>query len=271
MAEIEEFGNPLNPLQNDLLEASESDRSSRLRRRIRTRREGGGLVWNVLTVLIWLGMAFAIIAFVSIYTNPQAAMNPFPPARPTLVSAIVLPTITPTPTATMTTQPGPGTATSAPTETLVPTVTETPTLEPTETFTPGPSPTATIRSLYPFILRGEVKVIDGATFPDHDTCKLWVAGQAYDLQGAPMVGITVMMGGYLNDKSLYQLSLTGTALQYGPAGYEFTAADQPVKSKQAVWVELFDQAMIPLSNKIYFDTTEDCKQNLILINFRQVR
>jgi hypothetical protein len=120
-------------------------------------------------------------------------------------------------------------------------------------------------------LRGEIKFIPGATFPDHDTCKLWVAGQAYDLQGAPMQGITVMLGGYLDRKTLSQLSLTGTALQYGQAGYEFTVADQAVKSKQAVWVALFDQAMIPLSGKIYFDTYDDCSQNLVLVNFRQVR
>jgi hypothetical protein len=120
-------------------------------------------------------------------------------------------------------------------------------------------------------LRGDIKVIPGATFPDHDTCKLWVAGQAYDLQGAPMQGITVMLGGSLGGKNLYQLSLTGTALQYGQAGYEFTVAEQAIKSKQAAWVALFDQAMIPLSGKIYFETYDDCSQNLILVNFRQIR
>ena len=72
-------------------------------------------------------------------------------------------------------------------------------------------------------------------------------------------------------KACTQLSLTGTALQYGQAGYEFTLADHPIKSKQSVWVMLFDQAMIPLSGKIYFDTSEDCPQNLILVNFRQIR
>jgi hypothetical protein len=156
---------------------------------------------------------------------------------------------------------------------MTPTATHTPTSSPTptETPTPGPSPTATVYSLYPFIQRGEIKVIDGSTFPDRDMCRLWVAGQAYDLQGAPMVGITVMMGGRLDRKNLNQLSLTGTALQYGQAGYEFTLAEQPANSKQSVWVQLFDQSMVPLSSRIFFDTYEDCTQNLILINFRQVR
>jgi hypothetical protein len=235
------------------------------------RNDGKDLTWNVLTVLVWLGMAFMVMAFVTILFNPNSALNPLrAPEAPTLVSAVQIPTMTPSSTPTpdvLTKTPSPTPVTPTATATL----TRTPTPTATETVTPGPSPTATIHSLYPFILRGETKVIDAATFPDHDTCKLWVAGQAYDLQGAPMVGITVMLGGYMDGKNLYQLSLTGTALQYGQAGYEFTIADRPVKSRQSVWVELFDQAMIPLSAKVYFDTVEDCGQNLILINFRQVR
>jgi len=38
-----------------------------------------------------------------------------------------------------------------------------------------------------------------------------------------------------------------------------------------MWVRLIDQARLPLSPKVYFDTYEDCHRNLIVINFRQVR
>jgi hypothetical protein len=227
------------------------------------------MIWNVLTVLIWLGMACAVMAFASIYANPQTLPDPFRPVPPTLVAVVQIPTQTATLPPSLTPQPTEPTATSTTTPTSTVTITPSPTV--TETNTPGPSPTPTIHSLYPFILRGDIKMISGSTFSDHDTCKLWVAGQAYDLQGAPMQGITVMLGGYLGGKNLYQLSLTGTALQYGQAGYEFTVTDKPQKSKQSAWVALFDQAMIPLSGRIYFDTTEDCSQNLILINFRQIR
>lgn len=228
--------------------------------------QGAALVWNVLTVLVWLITACAIMAFLSIYKNPASAFNPFyEPQAPTLAAVVVIPTGTASP------QPTQGTEAASPTPTLPPpTATSTATLQPTETATPGPSPTPTVYSLYPFIQRGEIKVIDGATFHDRDQCNLWVAGQAYDIQGAPMVGITVMLGGGLDYKSLYQLSLTGTALQYGQAGYEFTIADHPIKSSESVYVQLFDQAMIPLSGRVYFDTTEDCSQNLVLISFRQV-
>jgi hypothetical protein len=125
--------------------------------------------------------------------------------------------------------------------------------------------------VYPFVVRSDPKVLDASTFAGHDTCKLWVAGQTFNLQGAPMVGITVMLGGYLDGRLYQELTLTGTALQYGQAGYEFTIRDQPMKSKEALWVMLFDQSMAPLSGKIYFDTHADCDENLVVINFKQVR
>lgn len=237
-----------------------------------SRPAGNDLPWNVLTVLVLLGMLSMIMAVVTLLVNPDSRLNPFKPVQPTLVSAVHIPTMTASPLPSRTPTRDPAAAQSLDTATPVtPTVTFTPSPVPTETFTPGPSPTATIYSIFPFTLRGEVKAIDGATFPEHDTCRLWVAGQAYDIQGAPITGATVMLGGVLERKSFNQLSLTGTALQYGPAGYEFTIADHPVKSKQSVWVQLFDQAMLPLSARIYFDTSEDCTQNLVLINFRQVR
>jgi hypothetical protein len=231
--------------------------------------EHSDLVWNVLTVLVWVLIVCVVMAFLSISANPKSAMSMFQPNAPTLASFVTLPTMTASP------QPS-ATAGVSPTVTLTPipptaTLSPAPTSIPTETATLGPSPTATIHSLYPFAPRGEIKVIDAATFPDHESCRLWVAGQAYDLQGAPMTGITVMLGGYLDRKTLSQLSLTGTALQYGQAGYEFTVADRPSASKEDVYVQLFDQAMIPLSGRVYFNTAEDCTQNLVLINFRQVR
>lgn len=265
MAAIEEQIPPPNPQPRGTRPRRKSARAARGRGR-------KDLVWNVLTVFVWLGMACVAMAFAAIYANPMSLPEPLRPFPPTLVSEVHLPTSTATPPPSSTPVPKQPTRTFTPTSTPVtPTVTFTPSPTVTETPTPGPSPTPTIYSAYPFILRGEIKVIPGATFPDHDTCKLWVAGQAYDLQGAPMQGITMMLGGALDGKTLYQLSLTGTALQYGQAGFEFTVADKPVNSKQSAWVALFDQAMLPLSGKIYFDTYDDCSKNLILVNFRQVR
>jgi hypothetical protein len=66
-------------------------------------------------------------------------------------------------------------------------------------------------------------------------------------------------------------SLTGIAPQYGQSGYEFTLSDKPVASNNTLWVQLLDQAGLPLSEKAYFETFEDCGSNLIFLNFKQVR
>ncbi len=231
-------------------------------------------IWNALTLLIFLGLCVLSVAFMVILTDPTNQMNPFPP--PTLQPTRFLPTVTPADTEIPVTP-------ATPTFTVRPTITRTPTFTPvpptsTVTVTPtatitqteGPTPTATINSVYPFILRGDPVAISSSAIPGHEECKLWVAGQAYDLQQAPMVGITVQLGGYLG-RTLSQFSLTGTALQYGPAGYEFTVSNTVQGSEDSAWVMLLDQAGVPLSNRIYFNTYDDCEKNLILINFRQIR
>jgi hypothetical protein len=246
--------------------------SNRPRARRGSRRTAAGQtdpVWNVLTILIFAGLCLISVAFVMVFSEPNSSLNPFPP--PTLQPTLFFPSPTPFDTAVPVIPSNTPTITLTPTFTPIPptaTLTQTPTA--TVTFTPGPSPTATINSLYPFILRGDPVAIAGSAIPDHDECKLWVAGQAYDLQGAPMVGITVQLGGYLG-RTVSQFSLTGTALQFGPAGYEFTVSNTVQASTKDVWVMLLDQASVPLSNRIYFDTFNDCERNIILINFRQIR
>jgi hypothetical protein len=86
-----------------------------------------------------------------------------------------------------------------------------------------------------------------------------------------MVGVTIMMGGYFNGRTVNQLSLTGTALQYGQAGYEFLLAEAPVNSRGQIWVQLYDQSLVPLSDRIYVDTFEDCERNMVLVNFRKIK
>jgi hypothetical protein len=75
----------------------------------------------------------------------------------------------------------------------------------------------------------------------------------------------------LNGETIDLITISGTAPQYGQAGYEFKLADQPVDSVQNLYLQLLDQADLPLSEKYYFDTFNDCEKNLILVNFTQVR
>ena len=95
---------------------------------------GSDLVWNVLTLLVWLGMASLVMAFLSVYINPASPLNPFSPQSPTLAAVIVLPSQTPSPQPSQT---APATETAEPSATPV-----TPTVTPTEP--PVPTETAKI-------------------------------------------------------------------------------------------------------------------------------
>ena len=229
--------------------------------------DGGSAFWDILSILLMVGMLVLGLVFLMIYLNPYISLNPFPP--PAAVPSVFIPTGTPTQkalpptwTATSTLEPSATLTPVPPTDTLTPV--------PTETTTPAP-PTETLpASAYKYMLRGTPAYISGQVIHPDEGCKLWVAGQAFDMKGAPVIGITVQMGGYL-DKSVYLLSLTGTALQYGPGGYEFTLAENAIASTESVWVQLLDQEGYPLSARVSFDTFDGCDQNLILVNFKQVR
>ncbi len=235
-------------------------------------------LFDLLSVLLLIGLVVMLGVFALIFVNPYTPLNPFPPSSPPLPQLVELPTATATPIFPPTWTP---TVTLAPTATLTPQppATAAPAVIPGASPTPeggsqGPveTPTATpVTSGSPYALRGEVMAFPSSAFNSDLGCN-WagVGGQVTDLQGSPVIGLTVQLGGGLNGASTYMLGLTGTAIQYGRAGYEFKLADQPVASKQSLWIQLLDQAGLALSDRIYFDTYNDCQKNLILINFKQV-
>ncbi|WP_299027399.1 hypothetical protein [uncultured Thermanaerothrix sp.] len=232
--------------------------------------EDPDLLWNVLTLLVWLGIGGVLLLVGVIYVNPNSPVNPFPPRPlPTLLS---LPTLgevpSPTPWSTETVLKIP--PTPAPSATLTP--------EPTlilatplpEQSNPIGTPTSPYR--YAFAVQGKPNAISAALYYPERTCD-WtgVAGRVFDIQGSPAIGIRVSLQGYLGGKSMSLLSLTGTASLYGPSGFEFTLADRPLASRGTLYIQLLDQADLPLSPQIAFDTFAECDKNLILIDFKQVR
>ncbi len=234
------------------------------------KKTGGGGFWNFLTLLAILGIILVVVWFALVFRNPNSSVNPFPP--PTLPAQIVLPTQTPTQPALPPTWTPVVTATEVPTFTPVPT--KTATLSATEIVAKGPTPTATEApvSLYVFDLDGTPAGFDASVlYPERDCQWLGVGGQVLDMKNHPVIGITVQIGGTLGTDVIDQTSLTGLALKYGDAGYEFDIARQPVATTQTMWVRLIDQARLPLSPKVIFDTYPECQRNLIIINFRQVR
>ena len=51
-----------------------------------------GVIWNLLSVVLLLGVACLAGGFVLIFTNPYSALNPFPPPPPTAGPETATPT-----------------------------------------------------------------------------------------------------------------------------------------------------------------------------------
>lgn len=224
---------------------------------------------NAMTVVILILVVLVFILTAIIFQNPNHAINPFPP--PTMPARLVISS------AVFTTTALPILPTDKQTETLPPVVIETkpPEPSPTQISFPTSTPSSTPAQGYHYQLQGGAVAITASIFDsDRQNCSwMGVAGQVHDMQDRPVTGILVLMGGRLEGETLDQITMTGTALNYGPAGYEFQVTDHVVQSSGSVWVQLVDQSYIPLSAKVYFDTyaDEDCGRNLIIINFKQVR
>lgn len=238
-----------------------------------------GSVWNMLTTLVLLGIVLMVAYFGIIYIDPYLPINPFPPIS--FPAEIVLPTATATqkpikefpPTWTPTASPLPTDTSTPHPETTTPTPYSIPYTSGAQPLhTPTTSTPVMVKANMPYEMVGTpVFVASIITHTDSDCSWMGVGGQVLDLRNAPIVGVTIQLGGVLGNKYLDMLSLTGTALQYGPAGYEFSLAEKPIASKKTLWLQLLDQAGLQLSAKVYFETSDDCSKNLILLKFKQVR
>ena len=196
------------------------------------KRSTGGIIWNILTILILLSTICVAAVFAVIFVNPYSGINPFPP--PTLPAALTFPTATPTLSLV-----------------LPPTWTPKPTSEPTATSTPRPSatlpPTETPFSLVtqvvtataestqaasggmPFVVQqGQPLAITNIYHPDLACNWIGVGGQVFDLKGSAITGLQVQLGGVLNGTIIPQGSrptLTGL-LPNVPGYYEFVLGDK---------------------------------------------
>ena len=187
----------------------------------RSQKKQGAMIWNILSVLVLLTTLCVGGTYLVIFLNPQSSLNPFPP--PTLpvlaptgtptVRAVLPPTWTPTP-------PPP------PTETLTP--------EPTYTLTPeGTQPTAENTrdpaEGMPFVMQdGNPQYIPNIYHPDAGCSWMGLGGQVIGLNGGPVLYLSIKLGGSLNGEAIDLITISGTAPQYGQAGFEFHLGDQPV-------------------------------------------
>ncbi len=235
-------------------------------------RSGGGCaatLFNILTILTLLGVVLVVLTFIAWFTSPALVPQPLrPPVIPT-----VPPTNTPSPTPiklppTFTPQP---TNTPRPTNTLRPTSTPIPTDTPFSLVTPPTSEASPTPEFAYAVQSNNPIYIENIFHPELGCDWMGVAGQALDLNDAPITGLVVELGGQLGGQSVSMISLTGAATIYGPSGYEFVLADSPTASTGSLYVQLLDQAGRPISEKFFFDTSASCEENLIIINFEKLR
>ena len=242
-----------------------SSPASKTTRRPRRRRNDGCL--NFLTLVTVIVILLLGGYFLLVYLNPTSPFNPFPPPSlpavlvietPTAIPEAILPTATSGTTEIVATQtPVEATAVLAPTHTPIPVI-ETPTV---------------FYSNYPFALQSLPVSFPSAVFHPESGCDwMGVAGQVFDLSGRPVIGLVVRLGGSLAGKPIDITTLTGSASQwYGESGYEFVLGNEPTDATGSLWVQLYDQGNIPISERIKFDTFSDCQRNLVLINFKQAK
>ena len=157
-----------------------------------------------------------------------------------------------------------------------PTLTQTPSPAPTRTMTPSLTPTATSTAtpeVYPFVLIGEPEMMSNNLIRPQLSCEyLIIAGEVWDLQDVPITdSATVHLYGSLGGFTIDQYALPGSAPVYGESGYEFVLEGLVVDSMGTLSIRLEETNGLPLSSEYGIQTFEDCQQNLILVNFKQVR
>ena len=215
-----------------------------------------GCFFNLLSGIFVAATLMVGLVFAIIFIDPQSGINPLPP---TTMPALFK-TYTPSPTARPVLPP---TWTPEATATVV-------VLGPTETPLPvnTPIPTADIESGTTFrVQEGSPRYEANLYHPEAGCSWLGVGGEVLDAVGEPVPGLLVEAGGSLGGVGISRLSLSGTAPNYGEAGYELHLYDAPIESNGEAWIQLLDQANLALTDKIYLQTYDSCDSNLIIINF----
>lgn len=99
-----------------------------------------------------------------------------------------------------------------------------------------------------------------------------VGGKVLDIDGNPLQFQTVQLGGTLNNESVDRTAFSGNVPGYdGKSGFEFVLGNHPIASIQKLWIQLIDNTGKSLTEKIFFDTYDDCQKNLVMVVFTKTR
>ncbi len=226
---------------------------------------GVGLaIFFLIIILIVLLIASGVIS--SPFTEPEPTAT-IPVVQETTASAEFsttepsgLPTDTQTPVPSLT-------PTSLPTETPTPPPTNTPTSTPTATATVTPT-----EKPMPYVIRGTPQALPNSVFHPEYACEqyIFIGGQVWDMQEAPVRGLVIRLGGFYGGELVDFTTKSGSALLYGESGYEFVLKNKLV-NEQELFIQLESVDGEKLSAQTYLVITDDCAENLIIVNFKQVR
>lgn len=136
------------------------------------------------------------------------------------------------------------------------------------TAIPTPTPTPTPMKIV-FVLQEGAPQYSPNDMNKYGCDWFGVAGQVFNSLGQPLTGVTVEVGGQLDLAEINKITLSGTAPEYGESGWVVELGVKPVASLGTLYAQLWDLDGQPLSGRIYFNTYEDCSQNLVLMIFRQ--
>lgn len=259
----------------------------------RSNRGGGCAVSlsNILAVMFVVAAFIVVIVAIFLIVTPNnflsdaLGLDVASEPEPTRASVASVPTITPSSTTgiilppTSTPPPSQDTATVSPLNTLRPTLTpsitptfppptptRTQTPTPTATPSPGPSPTTTnTRSPFPF-----TKDLESPrylqNYANSAGCNwLGIAGEVFDLQGNPVSNGAYQV--HIWDSGVDERVVVGSALAYGPSGYERFLFDSPRVQDHNIQLETTSGTAVSQVYRV--QTRASCNQNLLYFVFIQ--
>jgi hypothetical protein len=239
-------------------------------------------LFNQLTLLFLALTPIVLICYLVILAFPTSVLNPLAPIAVAL-PPVVPPTRTATATPTVTATPRPTN-----TSTTAPTPTATPTDLPTEPPTNTPAPTIAGRrgaptlpsSLTPSRTPTPIVTLSVTRSPLNYTADVnYQRAQLYGTNWAGVAGLVIGLDRKHQQNIIVRLwgdepvgaqgrtLPSGTAIQYGSSGWEFTLGDKPAFGK---WnLQLLADDGQPLSPVIEIEMKGDPRANLAYVIFNQ--
>jgi hypothetical protein len=115
------------------------------------------------------------------------------------------------------------------------------------------------------VLQGDV--IEFAEHQGSGGCRgTWIAGQVIGLGGEPLSGLPILITG----EDYQAIQVSGTAADYGLAGYEFRVANSNIEAEFEVKL-VSATTGTDLSGPIIVRTRGTCEESVALVTFVQVR